>query len=239
MIKKTFLITLFLLSVKIFSQNITDGYLKYSLTLKTDNSAINQLYAQNKTKEDSLITKALLQASKSFKNLSFNVELNIYPDTVLIKTVDTKILFIPEKQKKHTLFYKNNKEYKRFFEVTEDLKKKWNIKHKIEVDRNDKKTINGIEAYKIVITEIRQSSLGELIDVNEVYVNDKIKIPFNNYEILDLKKNINLTGLILEIKSYNKDSPSLYNFYELKEYNLKKQDKKLLESIKKRITSTN
>ncbi|WP_435261458.1 hypothetical protein [Tenacibaculum sp. nBUS_03] len=239
MIKKTFLIILFLLSVTAFTQNITDGYLQYSLTLKKDNPAITELHAQNENKEDSLITKGVFEASKSIKSLSFNVELNIYPDTVLIKTVDTKILFIPEKQKKHTLFYRNNKEYKRFFEITEDLKKKWNIKHTIEIDRNDKKTINGIEAYKIVITEIKQSSLGELIDVNEVYVNDKIKIPFNNYEILDLKNNIDLTGLILEIKSYDKDSPSLYNFYELKEYNLKKQDKKLLESIKKRITSTN
>jgi hypothetical protein len=235
--KKKYLIILLLITIKSFSQKVTDAHLKYTLTLNVGNSANNELlktlYEDVKNKEDSLlvekISKGLLEATKKLNKLSSETDIYIYPDSVFIKTIDSDIIFIPEKFKKNRTLYKKNKTYNSSFEITEKLRQIWKTEYKIEKNKNEKKIINGIEGYKITITEIRQSSIGELIDVNEIYVNDKIKIPFNYYEILDLKKKIDLNGLILEVKSYDKETPSLFNHYILKSYNLEKQDKKLIK----------
>lgn len=235
--KKTFLIIITLFSIKSFSQKITDAYLKYTLTLNMESSANNELlkslYNEAENKEDSLIIKKIsegfLEAAKKLNNLSSETDIFIYPDSVFIKTIDSDIIFIPEKFKKNRVLYKGEKTHSSSFEITEELRQIWKTEYKIEINKNDKKTINGIEGYKLTITEIRQSSIGELIDINEIYFNDKIKIPFNYYEILDLKKKIDLSGLILEVKSYDKETPGLFNHYLLKNYNLEKQDKSLIK----------
>lgn len=235
--KKTFLIIITLFSLKSFSQKITEAYLKYTLTLNMESSANNELlkslYNEAENKEDSLIIKKIsegfLEAAKKLNNLSSETDIFIFPDSVFIKTIDSDIIFIPEKFKKNRVLYKGEKTHSSSFEITEELRQIWKTEYKIEINKNDKKTINGIEGYKLTITEIRQSSIGELIDINEIYFNDKIKIPFNYYEILDLKKKIDLSGLILEVKSYDKETPGLFNHYLLKNYNLEKQDKSLIK----------
>jgi hypothetical protein len=235
--KKTILIILTLFSIKSFSQKITDAYLNYTLTLNMESSANNELlkslYAEAENKEDSLMLKkmseGLLEAVKKLNNLSSETDIFIYPDSVFIKTIDSDIIFIPEKFKKNRILYKGEKTHISSFEITKELRQIWKTEYKIEINKNDKKIINGIEGYKLTITEIRQSSIGELIDINEIYVNDKIEIPFNYYEILDLKKKVDLSGLILEVKSYDKETPSLFNHYILKNYNLEKQNKSLIK----------
>lgn len=223
---------------KSFSQEVTDAYLNYTLILNVGNSANDELmelfFLDAETKEDSLMaeknSKELLKAVKKLDKLTSETEIFIFPDTVYIKTIDSEIILIPEKLKKNRILYKNEKKYVSSFEITEELNQRWKTRYQIEVDKNDKKVINGIEGYKLKLIEIRQTSIGQLIDINEIYMNDSIKIPFNYYEILDLKRRIDISGLILEVKSYDKETPSLYNLYRLKSYNLEKQDKKLIKT---------
>ena len=71
--KKKYLIILLLITIKSFSQKVTDAHLKYTLTLNVGNSANNELlktlYEDVKNKEDSLlvekISKGLLEATKN------------------------------------------------------------------------------------------------------------------------------------------------------------------------------
>ena len=157
--------------------------------------------------------------------------LYFFKDTVLVYSKETKKIFIPNELKRIIFKKKNGIKTKNLLEVNQSLKETWNTKYQVETKRDKLKIVNGIEGYYVKIIEIKQSSIGELRDITELYINDDIKLPINHYEILDLKDNLNLNGLILEIKSYDNDTPEMYYTYTLENYNLNKQNKFLIKEM--------
>lgn len=193
-----------------------NAYLKYNFSITIETNAFekleNEIYSEAENEEDSLMTRAIIKGmKKGVKQLGGHTsitELFFFKDTVLIKSFNKERIFVPK-----------------------NLKNNLNATYEIEYDTGDKKIINGIEGYKIKLIEKRQSSFGELKDITEFYINDKIELPINHYEILELKEKLKLKGLLLEIKSYDADTPGLYYTYTLEDYNLEKQNPGMIEDF--------
>lgn len=80
---------------------------------------------------------------------------------------------------------------------------KWQPEIQINIDSSKTKIINGFKCvYFKIIEKIQTYSSGEIININEGYADFSFKIPFNNYNFLELKFDIKLSGLIVDNQSY-------------------------------------
>jgi len=108
-----------------------------------------------------------------------------------------------------------------------DLYDKWSTTYEVKNFPNDTKEVLGFEGHKVVIFETSKRTFDVYEEVYELYVSNKFNYPFVYYEFLNLKKPINLFGLILECKTYYKESPNLNVTFKLKSFNSEKQDNTL------------
>ncbi|QTE24353.1 hypothetical protein [Polaribacter cellanae] len=239
------LITLFVFGCK--SQNmksdsdkvLKDGFISYNFKVNADqkelSNELEKMYEEAETKEDSLMVKGLiagsLKALNKFKDLSFEENYFFINDTVIINTVEQETIFIPKTFTKY-VDWKKGRFKRKYISKMDSLYKTWDTSYDIKVDKNDKKIINNIEGYKLIITETRIGSYDTYVNISELYVSDLYKFPFNHYDFLKLKRKSNLSGLILECKSYLIETPNLFNSHTLKEFNTSKQKSNLIDLSK-------
>ncbi|MEW7279494.1 hypothetical protein ABW636_12945 [Aquimarina sp. 2201CG1-2-11] len=149
-----------------------------------------------------------------------------FNDTIKIETPLEKTIYIPNTYKKFTARKFRNKVYRNELDWG-NLYKRWTTRYKVEKHPNDTKTILGIKGYKLIIHENSKRTFDTFDEVYELYVSDKFNIPFNHYDFLKVKNTLNYSGLILECKTYFKETPLLNITYTLEKFNTEKQDEKL------------
>ncbi len=149
-----------------------------------------------------------------------------FNDTIKIETPKEKTLYIPKTQKKFTARKLRNKVYRNELDWG-NLYKRWKTEYNVEKYPNDTKTILGIKGYKVMIRENSKRTFDTYNEVYELYVSDKINFPYNYYDFLKIKDTLNYSGLILECKTYYKETPSLSITYTLEKFNTEQQDEEL------------
>lgn len=245
-----FLVITSIISCKILEskkkQIVKNGFLSYSLSTESNKIDVKdsflEMFKDAKNKEDSLLIENFIKVStKLASSLKTNQEKHDYyiiNDTIKIKAPKEKTIYLPKTFKKFTEKKIRDKTYKS--EVNWGaLYKRWNTNYTVEFNRKDKKQILGIDCYKLILTENSVRSFDTYIEVYELYVNDEYNIPFTYYDFLKLKNQLNFNGLILECKTYYKETPGLNNIYRLTDYNFKKQQKSLIEFNKSEYIKQN
>ena len=221
MIKNLFLvIILFFIGCKLKNLNIIknnkiihDAFVSYEFDLK-----VNDIEFKN-----DIIQHKIDEAKKA------KIDYYFFTDSIRINDVDGKTIFIPSQIKK--LVNRKNWQMEHYESINyNSITKNWNITYDIKVDKNDKIKILGLQGYKVIIRENYSTPSGINVEnYSELYVSDNYNIPFNKYEFLKLRRNIDYIGLILQLKRYNSESKKSYNLYTLSNFNLEKQDKELIK----------
>tara|TARA_R110002051_G_scaffold162631_1_gene234230 strand:+ start:124 stop:885 length:762 start_codon:yes stop_codon:yes gene_type:complete len=239
--------TIYLLLILIFSacktsnlkkkEIIENGFLSYNLSTETNDKELedefSKVYDDAENKEDSILAKALFELTKKLKSdlLKKPEEINYYiiGDTIRVEDFKEETIYIPKSFKKFTKKTFRNKIYKSELNWW-DLYKRWDTKYEIEIFKNEKKKILNIEGYKIILKENSIRTFDTYENIYEIYINDNYNIPLTYYDFLKIKnQDLNLKGLIIECKTYLKETPNLNNVYILKDFNLEKQRNSLIK----------
>lgn len=170
--------------------------------------------------QDSILVKnsfkILRKSLLKYKNYNMNIDYYFINDTVKINSKEEETIFIPNTFTKYTKRSIKGELHKFVFNG-DSIYKTWKTSYDIKVNKNDTKQFLKIKGYKVKITETRVGDYDTYINISEIYMSDKYNFPFNYYEFLKLKKTINLSGLILECKTYLQENPYIYNIYSLQD----------------------
>lgn len=213
------------------------GFVSYDLSYQMNENDFDKemksFYKEAKNNEDSLIVKVIIQnlkkVAKNYDNKSTLYKNYFFKDTVRITEGDKKTIVIPKLFKKHS--YRNiaGKPISYIAEMKEYYKT-WKIFYDVKVDKNDTKKTLGKIGFKIKITETCITSMDRITNIFELYLVEEVKFPFLKYGFLNLKNfDIQINGLILECKIYEKDTPKIYDLYTLKEFNTERQNRELIK----------
>jgi len=237
--KFTIILSVLLLVNYTYSQT-TNGKLVYNFSYNMEMGEINKvlldIIQKDSLSEESKLVKAYMESvnkiedtiSKKltkFKDKNHNIY--FYKDTVAVNSVDHDLILIPEIQHKYYNKKNGDKFYSYNASISDSLNAGYTVKYTITEDKKDQKEIIGLKGYKIKIVENRETkSMGLIQDVCELYVSNKVNFSFNYYDFLELKKNLNRSGLILEAQCYDNDTPNNRVIYTLSKYNTEVQNRK-------------
>jgi len=219
----------------------TNGKLTYITTfgysIDQSKKDLNQMYEEAETKQDSLniarmITRleALLQKKLSSDNKERYIY-QFYKDTVHLKYYGRNSIWVPKTFEWYSNNRKNNKLYVGYKDYSTKTNTDWNTTYTVTENKDDQKVISNLKGHKIKIVERRTVSGDIFTDVYELFVSDTVNFPLTYYSFLNLKKDIDKYGLVLEVKSYDIETPKNFEIYTLVNYNTEIQNRELLKNF--------
>lgn len=214
------------------------GFISYKFELSSlmssGKEALNFFKEMNK-KGDTLIIDETLNSLEKFKQEvnkgNLRVDLHFFGDTIFVKKLEEKIIFIPEKFKRHH-FQTTLSGNKLNFITGENYssqKLSENYSYSIKIDTLTKNKILNKECFKIEIIETFKNKVFSRSKKYDLFVYPEIQIPFNFYEFLKLKYKINLTGLIMQANIYEDAESKYFSQLNILEYNEEKQNSDLIK----------
>ena len=209
-------------------RNIHVKYIEKELTSKKITESTSFFKSMNKN-GDTLITNNTLEGLDKFADFisksSSDYDYYFFKDSVRVNNPFSSYIYIPDTREKFSSEiypngerkYENKKVFKEF-KTTEEIR----------IFKDNKKRINGIKCYLIEIKKTQKIGKSERVKTFSVYLSNKFDISLNDYDLLNLSNQTELSGLIMELTIRN-EFGHILKHYVASEINTDKLNNELID----------
>lgn len=199
-------------------RNIHVKYIEKKLTSEKITESTSFFKSMNKN-GDTLIANNTLKGLDKFANFisksSSHYDYYFFKDSIRVNNPFSSYIYIPDTREKFSSeIYPNGK---RKFE-SKKIFKEYKTTEAIQILKGNKKRINGIKCYLIEIKKTQKIGKSERIKTFSVYLSNKFNIPLNDYDLLNLSNQTDLSGLVMELTIRN-EFGHILNHYVVSEIN--------------------
>ena len=203
-------------------------YIEKELTSEKITESTSFFKSMNKN-GDTLISNNTLEGLSKFSDFisksSSHYDYYFFKDSVRVNNPFSSYIYIPDTREKFSSEIYPNGERK--FE-SKELFKEYKTTEEIQILKDNKKRIDGIKCYLIEIKKTQKIGKSERVKTFSVYLSNKFDISLNDYDLLNLSNQTDLSGLIMELTIRN-EFGHILNHFVVSEINTDKVNSELID----------